>query len=262
MPREDRERRDLMLELSQCSRHGWLVRLTNRYGSSLTFADLTNASPTVQAFTGPAIAHGDIGDRRMRLVGPRQMRAWVGDQPVIEPVGTCVLFAMHGLSREQMESFLAHGVSDVRAAAAWCRTDLIADLSEVPTWVAAGVVDPRPAQDWLSTFEDPAYPRRSRALGPVRATPEWAALAEKVTYPFAAVGHAHGQSPAGVVALAKALTETGAQKHLSVARALAGLDWVNAAACVSIGMSVDEAVEHLRSGADMGPVRLLAALGD
>lgn len=172
-------------------------------------------------------------------------------------------WARHGWSAQQARPWAEIGLPDLHLAQRWMA------LGARPHDVAV-VGD---AEEWLFVAE-----------GGLPVRPEWARLRRVCTPWFAKAGHEQGQDPEAIRALAEALDRemepgprmnlardgmvvslpwTQWQNHLFTRFAtemLSGLGWADVATCLRAQMDPDEAVEHVRSGAEMGPVRLLVAL--
>lgn len=204
------------------------------------------------------------------------------------------VWMLNGYSTQQAERWVAGGVTSPALAGQWQNSDL--GFDEALAWVAAGVERPRDVTAWKllgctpktapSGFET-AYHYAFTLAAHVPATTQWGALWQVAPAPVAGIGHRQGQEPAAVAALSDAIVPSledvpatpAGHSYLVVslrlgeawlgervkafeefAETLDGLAWADVALCLRAGMAPAEAAAHVRSGQDLGPVEVMAAL--
>lgn len=163
-------------------------------------------------------------------------------------------------------------ISDPEAEAWWVGSDLTAQ--EIADWVNVGVRRP----DRIPVGLTPADYSVMDLIRIEPFTQVWAGVGQACTRSVLTLRPV-GKDPTEVVGLVLALLAVdgaasgvhGALRQCPtvcrvvgwchrVMRDAAELDWTDLALCVRAGMGLDEAVEHMRAGRGMEPVRVLAAL--
>lgn len=203
-----------------------------------------------------------------------------------------VSWAAYGFKRASAREWFLAGLDDPWQAGPWKQEGIWPE--ECGAWRDAGFTDAKEAAMWRT---GQARPDQAKAFGDIRAWvfakhasllpagPAWGALWDAVNPDFAAEGFELDQTPEGVRRLGRALSrdlpEEQVQERalyaagallrapwsrqrssalIKMLRHLRRLDWADVAACMETGMSLGDAREHVASGKDMGPIRLVAAL--
>lgn len=270
------------VEVAACGTHDQSVRLWDGDGNSLSiFVDFGAEDPSLRR-AAIALWRESVQDRADGFV------RFAFD---VERSGVAV-------SRPDVDVQLARALVaafdpplTVPSLATWKGVGIYGD--EVQRWEAVGVTDPGLARGWRANgftpetipagFQNYAQVQFVKAAGvPLEAA--WGLLRADCTAKFAKAGHDGGHSPAEVRALALALVagpggvplpkvtedrpgyedsdwdDVTTAAMVEAAENVMDLDWLDVAACIGIGMTVDAAAEYVRGGGEMGAVRLLAAL--
>lgn len=187
-----------------------------------------------------------------------------------------------GLTADEAASWLGRGIEPGPAILRWWVA--VRDPDVASDWVEAGVADPAKRPDGLSARDVHFL----KVLG-MPDDPRWAPRGRVVCPEVVRVGMRGGKDPTGTLDLALALrpqepvTSTGDEcwhdgpgrvaqygcgwsepASWTAREVLESLPndvaWGDLAPCVRAGMGLDEAIAYVRSGADLGPVRVVAGL--